>query len=47
MRPLLDICHSLHSVSFARERFLPDPTQSLVPNSRSNQVIPNGACRLP
>ena len=43
MPPILDICHSLDPVAFARERlrFLPDPTQSIVLASRSKQVILN------
>jgi hypothetical protein len=43
MPQLLDLRHSLDPVAFARERlrFLPDPTQSIVLASRSNQVILN------
>ena len=43
MPQLLELCHSLDPVAFARERlrFLPDPTQSIVLASRSNQVILN------
>ncbi len=43
MPQLLELYHSLDPVAFARERlrFLPDPTQSIVLASRSNQVILN------
>src|SRR5205809_7970887 len=43
MAPLLDICHALDPVAFARERldFQPDPKQALVLASRSKQVILN------
>src|SRR5260370_32916474 len=43
MAPLLDICHALDPVGFARERlrFQPDPVQALVLASRSRQVILN------
>src|SRR6266436_4260138 len=43
MAPLLDICHALDPVAFARERlsFQPDPKQALVLASRSRQVILN------
>jgi len=43
MPRILDLCHSLDPVAFARERlrFLPGPTQSIVLASRSNQVILN------
>ncbi len=43
MAPLLDICHALDPVAFARERlnFQPDSKQALVLASRSKQVILN------
>src|SRR5437660_11504004 len=43
MAPLLDICHALDPVAFARERlnFQPDTKQALVLASRSKQVILN------
>ena len=45
MPPLLDICHALDPVCFARERlrFQPDPIQALVLASRSQHVILNCA----
>jgi Terminase large subunit, T4likevirus-type, N-terminal len=43
MPPLLDICHALDPVAFARDRlaFHPDPVQSAVLASRSQHVILN------
>ena len=43
MAPLLEICHALDPVAFARERldFQPDSKQALVLASRSKQVILN------
>ena len=43
MPPLLDICHALDPVAFARDRlaFHPDPVQSAVLASRSQNVILN------
>src|SRR5713226_7899335 len=43
MSPLLDICHALDPVQFARDRlrFDPDPTQAHLLASQSKQVILN------
>src|SRR5436190_16686715 len=43
MAPLLELCHALDPVGFARERlrFQPDPIQALVLASRSKHVILN------
>ena len=45
MTPLLDICHSLDPVAFARDRlaFHPDPVQSLILASRPRHVLLNCA----
>jgi hypothetical protein len=44
MPPLLDLCHSLDPVAFARERlrFLPDPTQSVVRKAAPPRRPPPG-----